>query len=79
MTFELGIQHQGLGPYKIYSNDDSRFTMTYFTVDHDLLYSTVNFSPECFCMGKCLNTRDFIETIEVYELKTGTNSCLSET
>ena len=48
MTFKLGIQHQGLGPYKIYSYDDPGLTMN---------YSKVNFALQCFCMGKCITTR----------------------
>ena len=31
MTYELGIQHQWLRPYKIYSDDDTGLTLTYFT------------------------------------------------
>ena len=31
MTFQLGIQYQWLGPYKVCSNDETGFTLTYFT------------------------------------------------
>ena len=37
ITFELGIQHQGLGPYTICSNNDHRLTMAYFTTRSTLL------------------------------------------
>ena len=30
MTFKLGIQYRGLGPYEISSNDDPGLTLTYF-------------------------------------------------
>ena len=36
ITFELGIQHQGLGPYKVCSNDDPGLTLS------DLTYNKVN-------------------------------------
>ena len=43
MTFELGIQHQWLGPYKVCSNDDPGLTLTYFTAKSALLpYAFVN-------------------------------------
>ena len=31
MTFKLSIQHMGLGPYKICSNDVPELILTYFT------------------------------------------------
>ena len=37
MTFSLGIQHQGLEPYKLYSNDDPGLTLIYFTARSTLL------------------------------------------
>ena len=37
ITFILGIQHQRLGPYKIYSNDDPGLILTYFTTRSTLL------------------------------------------
>ena len=64
LNFKLGIQHQGLGHYKVCSNDEPGLTLNYLT--------KVNFAPLCFCMGKCLST-----TIEVYELKVSTDSWLS--
>ena len=36
-TFALGIQHQGLGPYKLCSNDDTGLTLTYLTARSTLL------------------------------------------
>ena len=30
MIFELGVQHQGFGPYKVCANDDHVMTLTYF-------------------------------------------------
>ena len=36
ITFELGIQHPGLGPYKVCSNDPG-LTLTYFTARSDFL------------------------------------------
>ena len=37
MTFEPGIKHWGLGPYKICSNDNPGLTLTYFTARSTLL------------------------------------------
>ena len=37
ITFELGIQHYGLKPYKVCSNDDPGLTMTYFNVARSVL------------------------------------------
>ena len=37
MTFELGVQHQGLRPYKVCSSDDPGLTLTYFTARSTLL------------------------------------------
>ena len=31
-SLKLGMQHQGLKLYKVYINDDSRLTLTYFMV-----------------------------------------------
>ena len=42
MTFELGIQHQGLRPYKVCSNDDPGLTLTYFTARSTLLRNAFN-------------------------------------
>ena len=57
MTFQLGIQHQGIGPYHVSSNDDPRSTLL----------------PNAFIWENA-SILDCIETIEVYELKIGTNS-----
>ena len=70
VTFEHGIQHQGLEPIKFCSNDDPGLTLTYFTARLTLL-------PISFLWEYSL-ILVFIETIEVFELKVGTNSCLSE-
>ena len=64
VTCEL-IQHQGIGPCKVCSNDDLRLTLTYFTARSTLL-------PNAFVWEND-SVQDFIETIEVYELKVGTN------
>ena len=37
MIFELGVQHQGLGPYKVCSNDDPGLTLVYFTARSAIL------------------------------------------
>ena len=31
MILKIGIQHQGLKPYKVYINDELGLTLTYFT------------------------------------------------
>ena len=66
ITFELGIQHWGLGPYKVCSNNDPGLAVTYFTARSNLL-------PAVF-VWEYAYILDVIETIEVYELKVGTNS-----
>ena len=68
MTFELGI-YQWLGPYKVCLNDDPRLIFTY--LQQDQLCSLMLLYVE---MLKYL----ILETIEVFELKVGTNSWLSE-
>ena len=37
MTFKLGIQHQGLRPYKVSSNDNPGLTLNFFTARSTLL------------------------------------------
>ena len=54
MTLKLGMQHQLLKYYQIYTNEDHGLTLTYFM--------EVKFFPFCFCM-------DFSETIVVYYIK----------
>ena len=66
MTFKLGIQHWGLGPYKDCSDDCPWLTMTYFMARSALL-------PYAFIWENTLIV-DFIETFEACELKVGTNS-----
>ena len=45
MILGFGMQHQGLGPNKIYLNDDLGLTLTFFTARSNLL-------PYAFYMGK---------------------------
>ena len=41
-ALRLGIQHCGLGHYKVYSNDDPVLTLTYFTaMSNCLIYAFV--------------------------------------
>ena len=37
MTLKLGMQHQVLEYYQIYSNDDPGLTLTYFTARSNLV------------------------------------------
>ena len=37
MTLKLGMQHRVLGYYQVYSNDDPRLTLTYFTARSNLV------------------------------------------
>ena len=67
---KLDMQHLGLCPYKVYSNDDPGLTLTFFTVRSNML-------PNAFVWENAY-TLDFIETIEVYELKNGVYSRLSK-
>ena len=55
------LQHRVLMYYQIYPNDDSGFTLTYFTARSDLV-------PCAFVWEKC-KTMDFSETIVGYDLK----------
>ena len=66
MTFEFGIQDWGLRPYKVYSNDYPGLTFTYFTAMSNL--------PSNAFIWETAKILNFIETIEVYELKVGTVS-----
>ena len=45
MTLGLGMQHRGLGPNKVCSNDDLGLTLTFFMARSNLL-------PYAFYMGK---------------------------
>ena len=61
MTLKLGMQHQVLEYYHVYSNDDPGFTLTYFTARSNLV-------PYAFVWEKG-KTMDISETIVVYEIK----------
>ena len=64
MILKLGMQHQVLEYYRVCSNDDDGLTLTFFTVSSNLF-------PYAFVWEHIL-TVDFLETIEVYDLKVGT-------
>ena len=49
MILKLGIQHQGLKLYTVYTNDDPGLTLTYFTAKS-------NGSPIRYIMGKLLQS-----------------------
>ena len=57
MTLKVGMQHQVLEYYQVYSNDDPGLTMTYFTTRSNLV-------PYAFVCEKG-NILDFSETIVV--------------
>ena len=61
MTLQLGVQHLVFEYYQIYSNNDSRLTLTYFTARSNLV-------PYAF-----VKTMIFSETIVVYDLKLATD------
>ena len=67
---ELGIQHQGLGPYRVCWNDDPGLTLTCLT--------TRSFYSLMLLYEKIAKLLYFLETIEVFEMKVVTNSWLSE-
>ena len=58
------MQHRGLQPIIVYSNDDPRVTLTFF-------YGKVKFGYSGFSMGKKVKTVDFSETIATCDLKVG--------
>ena len=64
MTLKLGLQHWVLEYYQVYSNDDSGFTLPYFT-------ARSNLGPYAFVWEKG-KTMDFSETIVVYDLNIAT-------
>ena len=64
MTLKLGMRLWLFEYYQIYSNDDPRLTLTYFTAKSNLV-------P--FLYGKY-----FQETIEAFEVKIGTYSKINE-
>ena len=61
MTLELGMRHRLLKYYQVYSNDDHRLTLTYFTARSNLV-------PYAFVWEKS-KTTIFLETIVIYDLK----------
>ena len=63
MILKLGLQHRVLEYYQISSNDDPGLTLTYFTARSNLV-------PYAFVWDK-VETMDFLETIEVYDIKVG--------
>ena len=60
MTLKLGMQHQVLKYYQIYSNDDTGLTLTSFM-------ARLNLIPYAFVWEKG-KTMDFSETVVVYDL-----------
>ena len=71
MTFKLGKQHQDSGPAKFVQMIN--LDLPWPTLQQGQLCSLILFYWQIY--AKIL---DFIETIELYELKAGTNSWLSE-
>ena len=61
MTLKVGMQHQVLEHYQVYSNDDPELTLTYFT-------SRSNLVPDAFVWEKD-KTIDISETVVVYDIK----------
>ena len=70
MTLKVCVQHRVVEHYQVYSNDDSRLTLTYFTARSNLV-------PYAFVWGK-VKTMDFSEIIAVYDIKVGRCSQLNE-
>ena len=64
MTLKLGMQHQVLEYHQACSNDDLALTLTFLMARSNLL-------PYVFVWDHTL-TVDFLETIEVYDLKVAT-------
>ena len=60
---KLGMQHRGLRPIIVYSNDDSRVTLTYFTARSNLVINAF--------LWEKVKTVDFLETIAACDLKVG--------
>ena len=69
MTLNIGIQHQGLEYYQVYSNDAPGLTLTYFTARSNLV-------PYAF-VWESGKTMDFSEIILVYDTKVGRCSQLN--
>ena len=58
-----GMSHRGLRPIIVYSNDDPRVTLTYFTARSNLVILVF--------LWKKVKTMDFSETIAACDLKVG--------
>ena len=63
MTLKLGVQYLVLKYYQVCSNDDPRWTLTYFTARSNLVL--------CAFVWEKVKTMDFSETIVVYDIKVG--------
>ena len=63
MALKVGMQHQVLEYYQVYSNDDPWLTLTYFKARSNLV-------PYAFLWEKG-NIMAFSETIVVYNIKVG--------
>ena len=70
MTLKVCMQHWVLENYQIHSNNDPGLTITYFTARSNLvLYAFV---------WEKVKTKDFSETIVVYDVKVGGCNQLNE-
>ena len=65
MTLKLGMQHQVLEYFQMYSNDDHGLTLTYFMARSNLV-------PYTFVWEKG-KTMDFSETVVICDLKLATD------
>ena len=63
MTLMVGMQHRVLEYYQVYSNDDPKLTLTYFTTRSNLV-------PYVFVWEKG-KTMFFSETVVVYDVRVG--------
>ena len=76
ISTKLGMKHRGLQPIIVYSNDDPRVTLTYFTTRSNLVIlaflwkkvKTVDFSESiAACVLKVARCRQLIEIMKVCE------------
>ena len=67
MILKLDMQHQGLNLYKVYINDDSRLTMTYFTAKSNWVTYTNEWGKTVTnsLNGGNLTEKDLIDLINV--------------
>ena len=63
MTLKICMQHRVLEYYQICSNDDPGLTLTYFMARSNLF--------RCAFVWEKVKTKDFSETIVVYDIKVG--------